>query len=283
MSTSTIIVTKDNKEPRAVVLLLGWWGAQMKHVQKYSQIYQDRECATVMAMVEQSAIIRMDIKTLDAFAQACATCVARIIRETEECDISHDYQKKTPVIIHSFSNGGSYPLWRLEVLVERALKLPEHQREANAEDLLLVGRRLTGEVFDSAPCFPHFFSALKAAKGAIPNPLLLQLVRIFFILHVVLMFLHRFLVRGTNPRLEFWRHMMESRLCLNQAFVYSAMDDITDVKCLDELITHRKHLAQAQIFVQRFDDSEHVQHLRQHRTEYLHLIDTFLHRALTDK
>lgn len=263
--------------PRAVVILLGWWGAQMKHVQKYATLYRERNCATVTAIVESKAILTLDIYSLEAFAQKLASQTATVVREMEQAH--GDEGKKIPVMIHSFSNGGAYPLWRLEVLIERAMMEKNVTDIKQTQDLLLIGDRLRGEIFDSAPCFPDNASAIKAMKHSISNPILRNIFRVTLLIHVFLVHVYRILFSNkSDPRIDFWKHVTESRLCLNQAYVYSAMDDITNVKMLDELVSTRQGHEYAHILVKKFDDSEHVQHYRKYQSEYCELMDTFLDR-----
>jgi hypothetical protein len=262
--------------PRAVVILLGWWGAQMKHVQKYSALYQERNCVTVTGIVESKAILTLDIYALEAFAQKLASQTATVVREMEQAP--NNGGKKIPVMIHSFSNGGAYPLWRLEVLIERAMMEKNVAEIQKTQDLLLIGDRLRGEIFDSAPCFPDNNSAMKAMKHSISNTILRNIFRVTLLIHVFLVLVHRILFNKSDSRMDFWKHMTESRLCLNQAYVYSTMDDITDVKMLEELVSARQGHAHAHILVKKFDDSEHVQHYRKYQSEYCELMDTFLDR-----
>jgi hypothetical protein len=261
--------------PRAVVILLGWWGAQMKHVQKYSSLYQERNCATVTAVVESKAILTLDLYTLEAFAQNLASQTATVVREMEK-QANNNEGKKIPVMIHSFSNGGAYPLWRLEVLIERAMMEKNVTEIKKTQDLLLIGNRLRGEIFDSAPCFPDNESAWKAMKHSISNIILRNIFRVTLLIQVFVVHVYRILFNKSDPRMDFWKHVTESRLCLNQAYVYSAMDEIANVKMLDELVSTRQGYEHAQILVKKFDDSEHVQHLRKYQSEYCELMDTFL-------
>jgi hypothetical protein len=48
----------EKTSPRAVVLLLGWWGARTKHLTKYAKLYQDQNCLTVRNMLFIPACLR---------------------------------------------------------------------------------------------------------------------------------------------------------------------------------------------------------------------------------
>ena len=284
----------SSQPPRAIVVLLGWWCSQVRHVQKYSKIYEERGCVTVAGVAPPRAIMSSDLDALDAFACKIASHVADIIRAAE--DVPNENrdrtknpmnQNKIPVLFHVFSNGGAYPLHRLELLIQLARK-GQIDNKIYSDDLLLVGSHLQGEIFDSAPAFPHARSALLAMESAISNPVIRELVQIAFLFHVFLDTLWRTLTYllgygWVDPRQEFWRHLTASRVCLNQAFVYSTSDRITDVSYLEDLIEKRKQHPRSRVSVTKFDDSDHVQHLRTHETEYRNMIDRFIDDVLREE
>ena len=38
--------------PQAIVILFGWLGSQLRHVQKYAQLYKDRKCSTICGVAD---------------------------------------------------------------------------------------------------------------------------------------------------------------------------------------------------------------------------------------
>ena len=69
--------------------------------------------------------------------------------------------------------------------------------------------------------------------------------------------------------------MIENDLCLRQAFIYSTKDHITDSEMIDRLIEKRKERG-IDVMCLKFDDSDHVLHLRKHPKEYSQLLDHVL-------
>jgi hypothetical protein len=265
-------VTDDNKaQPRAVVLLLGWWGARIKHLTKYAELYKSRKCLTVQAIAVDMAVLTHNNRLLDECALIAASETAKILRE-----LGND---TVPVIIHSFSNGGAYVVERLEVLIQEARDGKKHG-ESN-EDLILVGERLQGQIFDSAPAYPTASSAIKAMSSVFSNSLLRALLSILVTLHACYDYaLHNYF-GYPDGRKDFFKYMANSRICLKQAYIYSAADEITDVVKLEELIAARQKISDVQIC--KFDDSFHVQHLRKHVAVYHEFVDSFLKGIDTPK
>ena len=68
--------------------------------------------------------------------------------------------------------------------------------------------------------------------------------------------------------LVFWNDMLESDLCPRQAFVYSTSDRLTDCEKLEDLIEERKKRGIDVTTVLKFEDSDHVMHMRKHPKEY---------------
>ena len=267
----------------AIVVLLGWWRSQIRHVQKYSKIYEERGCVTVTGVAPPHAIMSYDLEALDNFVRKVASQVSALIRDFEHKKQDSTTEKELSVIFHVFSNGGAYPLHRLEILIHRARL--ETRNSNMIDDLLLVGSRLKGQIYDSAPAFPHAKSALMAMGSAISNPVIRQLFQVAFLLRVLLdhlrMVLRYILGYGWfDSRQEFWKHLATHSLCLNQAYVYSTRDEIADVSYLEDLIAIRKQLPGSRVTVLKFDDSDHVQHLRTHEREYRNMINSFMEDVL---
>ena len=280
---SFISLDSSSSSPQAVVLLLGWWGSKMRHVQKYSELYHERDCDTVTAIVDPKTITCFDLYMLDDFARQVASDVAEKVRFIESKN--DDKAKKIPVLTHAFSNGGVYPLWRLEVLIERARMNQGAENEASHQlsqidqDLLLVGDRLQVQLFDSSPCFPHTLSALKAMDHAISNPMIRQVTRIALLVKIFFAQILRLILGTTDRRMDFWKAMKVSRLAPHHAYVYSPSDEICDVELLEELIDAKKQQHNSSVTVQKFDDSDHVQHVRKYPKEYNQLLDDCLDKA----
>ena len=102
--------------PKAVVLLYGWFGAQMKHVLKYSQLYHEKNCCITITGVcpPWETILKQDYK-IEAFVKSSLA----------ELDAVDDAERKLPLMVHCFSNGGGFCVQQLRRL------LLEHEESYN--------------------------------------------------------------------------------------------------------------------------------------------------------
>ena len=258
--------------PRAIVLLMGWWGAELRHVKKYAELYQTRGCATVSVVADTFQVMtHLAYPSLDNCARDAASQVAQLIRDNEKNG------EKIPVIVHAFSNAGSFLMDRLEVLIQQARK---DLSVSACKDLILVGARLDGEVFDSSPAYPDISLGFTSTNGVVFGNLLIVkiLVGILFFMAGAISVLCNWFLCLPDVRWTFWSNMREGRLCLRQAYIYSTADSITNVRRLEELIENRKRFSN--VTVQRFVDSKHVTHMMKHPEVYEKVIDDFL-RAST--
>jgi Eukaryotic protein of unknown function (DUF829) len=259
----------DHEEfPRAVVVIFGWWGAELRHVEKYAELYHERNCATVSVVADTlQVMMHLGYPSLDGCVCDAVSAVAKILRDNEKDG------KKIPVILHAFSNAGSFLVERLEVLVQQArgdLKL------GCSEDLIFVGERLDGQIFDSSPAYPDIKLGFTSTNGVVFGDSLLAkfIVGILFLLAGGVSVVFNWILGLPDVRWTFWNNMRDGRLCLRQAYVYSTADTITNVAKLEELIENRKKFSK--VTVQRFDDSQHVMHLLKHPLVYQKLVDNFL-------
>ena len=254
--------------PRAVVLLLGWWGAEMRHVEKYAGLYLKRDCATVSVVADTIDVMKhLGYPSLDNCARDAVAQVARIIRDNERGD------KKIPVIVHAFSNAGTFLAERLEVLIQQAredLKVP------GCEDLVLVGDRLDGEIFDSAPAYPDIKLGFTSTNGVVfgESIIVKVIVGILFFLAGFIATMANWFMGLPNVRWTFWKNMREGKLCLRQAYIYSTADKITNVRKLEDLIENRKKFSKVSVL--KFDDSQHVLHMMKHPKQYEKMVDKFI-------
>lgn len=274
-TSNNIEVVVPSPQPKAVVVLFGWLGAQIRHVNKYSQLYHARDCATVTGCAESFDILTANKSALDAFALDAAKKIISILK---------DKNQDLPVLAHVFSNGGTMPLSRLETLIHKANQACSWGKATPLDhDLILLGKAMQrgGEIFDSSPAFPDLTTASRAIASSVPNVLL------SFLFQTALAFLafvesQRELLSADcyKPKTkQLWNHVMNRSITPRAAYVYSTADNITNHEKLEELIAHRSVAIGAEnILVQKFHDSDHVLHLRKHPKEYAALIDEMLMR-----
>lgn len=277
MKTSNKIeVVVPSPQPKAVVVLFGWLGAQIRHVNKYSQLYHARDCATVTGVAESFDIMTANKSALDAFALDAAKKVISILK---------DKNQDLPVLAHVFSNGGTMPLSRLETLIHKANQACSWGKATPLDhDLILLGKAMQrgGEIFDSSPAFPDLTTASRAIASSVPNVLLSLLFQTFLAFFVFVESQRELLSADCcyKPKTkQLWDHVMNRSIAPRAAYVYSTADTITNHEKLEELIAHRSATTRAEnILVLKFHDSDHVLHLRKHPKEYEALIDEMLVR-----
>lgn len=257
--------------PRAIVLLMGWWGAELRHVKKYAELYHKRGCATVSVVADTIQVMtHLAYPSLDNCARDAAREVAKLIRDNEKDG------KKIPVIVHAFSNAGSFLVDRLEVLIQQARK---DLHVKGCKDLILVGARMDGEIFDSSPAYPDISLGFTSTNGVVFGNLLIVkiLVGILFFMAGAISVMCNWILGLPDVRWTFWSNMREGRLCLRQAYIYSTADSITNVRRLEELIENRKRFSN--VTVQKFVDSKHVTHMMTHPQVYEKVVDGFLRES----
>lgn len=242
--------------PRAVVLLFGWHGANLKHVLKYSELYKN--CATITGVCHPLAIMTKWHPAIDQFVTKGATEACKILRDHGDSEI--------PIIVHCFSNGGGFCLERLRILSDRG----EFMKK-KLEDF-----KIAAEIFDSAPAFMSFKTGVKAMYHGAPNLIAFGLIFTASCISMLAEFVSSVVMRRDNSAVAYWKNMKECTNMCPQAFVFSAIDELTDCDKLDELIRHRKEKLKVDITVLKFGDTAHVQHLRSHPKEYSKLIETML-------
>jgi len=247
---------------------MGWWGAELRHVQKYADLYHKRDCATVSAIADTvQVMMHLGYPCLDNCVRDAAAEVTKIIRKHELND------REIPVIIHTFSNAGTFMVERLEVLIQQAQEDP---KVPSCEDLVLLGKRLDGEIFDSAPAYPDIKLGFTSTNGVVfGNSIIVKvMVGILFFFAGAISAICNWILGLPDVRWTFWNNMREGRLCSRQAYIYSTADDITNVHQLEALIENRKKFSRVSVL--KFEDSKHVLHMMKHPEAYERMVDDFL-------
>jgi len=242
------------RQPRAIVVLLGWWGAEPRHLAKYANLYHVKNCITVQGIVSRWVTLVKHDPSIDEFALQTVNHVNKIVRAYEPL--------KLPVIIHAFSNGGAFVVERMESLIEN--------RKDDAE-IQFFAERLRGEVFDSAPAYPTKDNGMNALKASIRNPMLqIPVMAVLYLWGMLL-------PSSIRKWFAFWNHIETSKTCKRQAFIYSANDRLTAASPLEDLIVKRQELlGKENLLVKKLDDSPHVMHLRTDPEGYNNFVDECL-------
>jgi len=122
---------QGDSPPRALVLLLGWCSAKIQHIEKYAELYQKRGCATVITLTDPHAVLLKHNPSLNNLAVDVACRAVEILQSWENREGSSNrpsINKKIPVIIHAFSNGGAYIAERLEYMIQQVRSGVEYNK-----------------------------------------------------------------------------------------------------------------------------------------------------------
>mmetsp|Transcript_20777 Transcript_20777/g.31192 ORF Transcript_20777/g.31192 Transcript_20777/m.31192 type:complete len:300 (-) Transcript_20777:356-1255(-) len=266
--------TNHPTSTKGVVIIHGWMGSIPKHVRKYADLYTARDWAVVYGSSSLTTAAFRNTSKLDDAAIESVFKASEVLRKIEKAE-----GKKLPVILHYLSNGGAFVAESLSILTKEA---KEEDGKSSLDpvvkqDLLFISNRLYEkgyEVFDSAPAYLNDSALYEAIDHAMPN----LFKRIFIKLHTFVQNKVRDIVRAIqgkeNVAVEFWRNMVESDLCMRQTYIYSDKDSITEAAKVDEIIEERKKLKPGRnIISAKFEDSEHVMHLRRYPKEYMVIVD----------
>lgn len=266
-------------QTKGVVIMYGWLGSSPSHVELYAKLYQKLGCTVVYDIASFSDAMLRNESKLTALASKSVLKAAHIIREVETVKgetstKSNNLSSNVPVILHYFSNGGAFVAERLRFLINDAKSSSTHYlTNEQRESLIMISDRLYEkgfEVADSAPADLNESAQYRAIESAIPNKFLQSIVKaLTFIAQSVA---SKFIITHEELRSKFWNNMIENDLCMNQAFIYSTKDQITDADMIDKLIEERK-LRGINVISAKFNDSDHVMHFKYHPKEYSKVLD----------
>jgi hypothetical protein len=257
------VVTESNPT-KAVVLLFGWYSAPTFVVRKYSRLYEERGCATITGVVSPLVSIRNADAEFDEFVKVAIAHAASILRANPGI----------PLLVHCFSNAGCRAVHRFDMMLETC---SSSSNDDDDDDIALVRNSLKGQIFDSAPA-SITPGKLKNWRTSSPHACIWVNLAGWITDSVEQQFAH--LQSKDAPEVEYWNAIKNSKVCNQQAFIYSDSDDLCDAEKLEEMIEiRRRQNPNADIVVKKFHDSTHVNHLKTRQEEYCEVIDTMLRKA----
>jgi hypothetical protein len=298
------------QKAQAIVVLLGWWGAQPKHLDKYADLYQEiLPSSTIIAGTasSQSILFKSDDQ-LKQFAKQGLEAIANTLADHQNLHL--------PIFLHVFSNGGGFvwhQMWKIleeeddddddmsefqqynthrnnyrHNLSTASIDTEETPLHTNTA-LSLMRSNIRGQIYDSAPAYPKLESGIAAfeASGMVRNRFFLIIVKCwFFLMHFFEYLWHR--INNRPHRLmEYWEDLLQCDWTIPQGFIYSTMDRMVDSDHLDDFIATRTNLLQQhptgstpKVTILKFGDSPHVMHYRYHPEEYKEFVAQFLQNHL---
>jgi len=295
-----LTVLSPPSRSKAVVIMYGFLGAKPKQLQNYANIYLQKECTVIFGTASVVTTMMRSKSKLTSLAMDSVRKAAIIVRDLEEvgepsnkdngdsCTSTtskdHSYingkQKKIPIIVHSFSNGGTFVVERLGELIQEA-RDNHSQRQMpirDRNDLIMVGDRINDigfEILDSAPGYLNEKASFRVIEIITDNLLLRMILKGLMFCTIYYKMLMNAAFGRESISEQFWKNMIEHDLCKRQTFIYSSMDELTDSTKVDELIEVRRNRG-IEVMVRKFEDSDHVLHLRKYPKEYEEVLDKVL-------
>lgn len=252
-----IRVAGNAKAPKAVVLLFGWLGAEDRHLAKYAAMWTGLGALSVRATAPSADVMLGRSASLLALGFAVLEAAAAALAAAPDA----------PLVVHTFSNGGSFVWEQLRRVASiEAPAIEEFQcSAAERANIAVVRARLKAEIFDSTPCYLHLLGGVRAIGTAVPHPVPRLLLQAVFFAYAAV----GKLLLDSRPA-EFWRHWFRPALqdssllaaAVRQLFIYSPLDELCDVDQLEVLVAARGARSL------RFEDTGHVSHYKAHPKEY---------------
>lgn len=240
-----------------LIVLLGWFGAKDRFLSKYSQFLNEAGYPTLRAICPPAAIFWPHPAPRRRFA-------ATLLRFLAVVD---EGAPARPIIFYAFSNGGGF------VITELAALLQENNNAGGPPSPTVAG-----VIFDSAPCYMHLTTGIKALGEG--RPLIVRVVLAFlFLISVAL----GFLAHPYWPR-RYWHSMEMLKIGNNGGkylYLYSHDDPLCDSERLTALIAGRV-AAGLDVHARGWERSGHVAHYRFHPEEYKELVLEFVKEAAAE-
>eukprot|EP00978_Attheya_sp_CCMP212_P015334 scaffold39564_cov50-Attheya_sp.AAC.3 len=124
-ASSHISVLSTSRRPSAIVILLGWVGAEKNDFDRFARIFQGQNCSTVCATAVATSVRRNDTVSSSELATIVCREAARLVRMAEFSAMGGGY---IPIHIHAFGNGGSFLLKQIENVLSEVNETVVHEQ-----------------------------------------------------------------------------------------------------------------------------------------------------------
>ena len=262
----------ESQTPRAIVFVFGWAFSRMKHVLKYSELYQDRGCATITGILPPLSVSVKNDAVISDFCRGAMKEAAALIQKFEK---QPNAKSPIPILVHALCNGGGFCLLGLH----EALASTNRKHETINR---IIRERLAAEVLDSAPVYISTKSSLAALAGVVKNPLVFWVLAIGGTLAKYIKYFWSLMTTGEAFYVTYWNQMKMSDACPNQFLVYSSADKVCDHRKVDEFVEYRRAKRIGVVEVLKVTDTGHCRHLQGHRKEYCDMVDAAIDKAVAE-
>ena len=180
-------------------MVLGWLGAQDKHLKKYSDLLEEAGFATGRSIAPKSVLFGTRASQRTYALQVLSATLA-------------DSAPALPIAFYLFSNGGAF--------VYRAMLSWLVSDPAFAD----VRARHRATCFDSAPCYLHPDLGARALSENVRSPVGKALIRCLFSLFAIV----SSGLGGGDLAGEYWRELRDDPLQAPTLYLYSEDDPLCD-------------------------------------------------------
>jgi farnesol dehydrogenase len=252
-------------DPRPVVVVFGWLGAQMKHMQKFVQLYNQRNC-DVLVLICPTLSVWITTKA----EQIAEFLLLKLFKFLTTHSKPNEFR---PVFYHLFSGSPKTCFFQIMKILHRAEsdKIPKG-KESRYKVFKLIKRHTMGLIYDSCPVeFDSRIGVKNLSAGQGP------LIRYFWEgTRLVLEFFFGRIWEADKK--DFWIALNEKFIHAPHLFFYASNDDQAPYATIETYIDHLKSRG-VEVFVKKWDESKHVQHFVKYREEYLTKTDFFINHC----
>ncbi|KAK3877737.1 hypothetical protein Pcinc_017589 [Petrolisthes cinctipes] len=253
-----VFVNGSGGEKEPVVFLLGWLGAQDRHLAKYCDIYKQRGCITIRYTSPSSFVfVRPSVRLLPI--------ARKLVSLLRDMSLHHH-----PVFFHVFSNNGSILYYYLVQAMSEPGTPPISVK---------------GCIFDSTPAPRRIYTGMQAAYQATPGSawkkMFVSVSVMLYLLSWKVISVLWTIISGRLPSHPPWALVEESARC-PQLFLYSKADKLIHSDDVEFFISERQKLG-VMVVAKCWADSPHVQHYRMHPEEYRESVYSFLGLCLNQE
>ena len=237
--------------PRYTAICLGWLGSKDHHLQKYADIHLSLGASRVLVRTSSVTDLFLSHHNINNVALSVIKDVSLGARP----------DGPDPVILHAFSNGGAFVVWKLMALLDSGA---------------YPGFKIAGIVWDSAPATVTADTGASAFSSSIRYQWLQAPAY-----HIVRGILRIALLLKSYRRAldtDFWSAM--ASVPYASLYIYSTADRITLAAPLSALILERTHRLPTLQRSLVLSDSGHVRHLVMYPAEYVGAMTSFLQEVL---
>ncbi|KAG2064923.1 hypothetical protein BDR04DRAFT_1109353 [Suillus decipiens] len=231
-----------------VILIFGWMGAQLKHLQNYTHVY------TKLYPNASQIVVRCDP---EVFWTTTGTRQKRLMPVIDALEALHCFsfsssaQLPPRILTHVFSNGGSMQMTLLGHML---------QKKYGSK---LIERSITSTlILDSCPGIGDLQSIKHAFSAAIRNPIL-KIVVLTTIYFIALILGKRMTTVIENLRVEMWNPSVLPWMDLHTSrlYLFSRKDKLVPWQDVTQHVETAKERG-IDARYELFEESEHVAHMR---------------------